>query len=361
MCEFQRRARVLATWESSLYSLILSFLSWKKVEWLNHLQVLSRVQNPPSIPTLFIAQIICFLRNTRLIIDWHNFGYSILALKLGHRHPLVRISHLYERVFSRSAIAHFTVTDVMARILRQEYHLTTPILPLHDRPASHFQPLDMAQRLAFLGAYFETASSFEDIEKGRLKLLVSSTSWTPDEDFSLLLDALVDYSELATTSHPQLPEILAIITGKGPQKAHYLSKIAILNAQGKLEMVTIKTAWLSTEDYARLLGAADLGVSLHMSSSGVDLPMKVVDMFGAGLPVIGWGKFEAWSELVKEGVNGRGFGSAADLRDLLVDLFGGDDSQLRTLKEGARKEGRHRWDDEWDLIAGRLLGLCRQN
>lgn len=52
-------------------------------------------QNPPSIPTLLLAQLVSFLRGSKLIIDWHNTGYSILALKLGPGHPLVKIARWY--------------------------------------------------------------------------------------------------------------------------------------------------------------------------------------------------------------------------------------------------------------------------
>jgi beta-1,4-mannosyltransferase len=38
--------------------------------------------------------------------------------------------------------------------------------------------------------------------------------------------------------------------------------------------ISIVTPWLQVEDYPKLLGSATFGVSLHSSSSGLDLPMK---------------------------------------------------------------------------------------
>jgi beta-1,4-mannosyltransferase len=317
------------------------------------------VQNPPSIPTLAIAQFICFLRNTKLVIDWHNFGYSILALRLGPSHPLVRISEWYEAFFARFASSHFTVTDAMARVLRSKYGLDA--LALHDRPPNHFQPLSPEQRRDFLPRLRDETDLpdvvIDAIHAERCKLIVSSTSWTPDEDFQLFLDALVEYSSRAVRNKADIPYVIAVITGKGPQKVLYEARIDELVQQGKLGGATIVTAWLSSEDYAALLGAADLGVSLHTSSSGVDLPMKVVDMFGAGLPVAGWSQFEAWPELVKEGINGRGFESAEQLSDILIELFKEGSTGLAELKKGALEEGKRRWDDEWMPIAGRLFRL----
>ncbi|ORX94756.1 beta-1,4-mannosyltransferas-like protein [Clohesyomyces aquaticus] len=318
------------------------------------------VQNPPSIPTLAIAALVCWFRQTELVIDWHNFGYSILAMKLGARHPLVRISALYENVCARLASGHFTVTHAMARVLKRKYRVTAHTL--HDRPAALFRPITVHERAQFLATLPDTAQYAEELSptaKSPLRLVVSSTSWTADEDFSVLLEALSAYSAQAT-SKPQLPKILAIITGKGPLKEHYLSKIQELNQEKKLLNVIIRTAWLTPEDYATLLGAADLGVSLHTSSSGVDLPMKVVDMFGAGLPVVGWGNFEAWPELVKEDVNGKGFGTADELFRLFVSLFENSNGLLSVLKRGATEESEHRWDEEWDRVGGKLFKLVKR-
>ncbi|KAI1255501.1 hypothetical protein MGN70_003567 [Eutypa lata] len=335
------------------------------------------VQNPPTIPTLAVALVVSVLRNTHLLIDWHNYGWTILAGTKGPTHPFVSVARAFEIALGQAApTANVTVTHAMARQLKEEpYSIRTPILTLHDRPATIFQPLDSPRdRRAFLSSLPETRDVADDIMAGRMRLLVSSTSWTPDEDFGLLLDALVEYANpttahITTSTPTPLPPLLAIITGRGPQKASYEARIRNLQDAGKLPNVRIATAWLSIEDYATLLSCADLGVCLHMSSSGVDLPMKVVDMFGAGLPVAAYSKYESFGELVREGVNGRGFETAGELAQIFVRLFGegntgvddddgsdGDD-ELKVLREGARKEGSLRWDEEWDRVLGRVLGV----
>lgn len=314
------------------------------------------VQNPPSIPTLIIVLAVCRLRNTKLVIDWHNFGYSILSMKLGDSHPLVGISRLYERSLARHAHYHIAVTDAMRGVLEQDFKLRN-VRVLHDRPAPLFQPISEPQKRKFLMGCDLTSNSLDEILTRKVRLVVSATSWTADEDFSVLLSAMYEYSASATSDMPHLPELLVIITGKGPLKPYYLRQIEQAERQQKLEMVRIRTAWLSYEDYALLLGAADLGVSLHTSSSGVDLPMKVVDMFGAGLPVLGYKNFKAWPELVKENINGLGFVDSEQMAASLKSLFDPADRQLDMLRQGAMLESERRWEAEWDPVVGKLFGL----
>ena len=90
---------------------------------------------------------------------------------------------------------------------------------------------------------------------------------------------MMEYEEKAVESshhkNPKdfYPNLLLIITGKGPEKQYYINLIK--QEEHKWKFIKIRTAWLEAEDYPRLLAAADLGVCLHYSSSGVDLPMKV--------------------------------------------------------------------------------------
>jgi beta-1,4-mannosyltransferase len=112
-------------------------------------------------------------------------------------------------------------------------------------------------------------------------LFVSSTSWTPDEDFDILLEAVKRSDKQISQFKSEKRNIVIIITGKGPMRKIFETKInsmSIFNFE-------IITAWLEPEAYPKLLACADLGISLHTSSSGFDLPMKVVDMLGSGLPV----------------------------------------------------------------------------
>lgn len=52
-------------------------------------------KNPPSIPTLALVWLVGRIRGSKVIIDWHNLGYSILALKLGDNHPFVIVAKWY--------------------------------------------------------------------------------------------------------------------------------------------------------------------------------------------------------------------------------------------------------------------------
>lgn len=181
-------------------------------------------------------------------------------------------------------------------------------------------------------------------------LLVSSTSWTADEDFGILLRALEMFDEEVCRREEEAGDygerfcgLVCVVTGKGPEKDMYERRIKRMT----LKAVKIETRWLEAADYPILMGSADLGVCLHTSTSGVDLPMKVVDMFGCGVPVLAVG-FEGLGELVVDGVNGRVFGDDKGLRDLLLELCNdgkeGQDKLLR-LKEGVGRGKR--WEQNW--------------
>ncbi|KAF8818149.1 chitobiosyldiphosphodolichol beta-mannosyltransferase [Cardiosporidium cionae] len=157
--------------------------------------------------------------------------------------------------------------------------------------------------------------------KKRPAVLISATSWTADENMFLLLDALVLYDTIAKQSFKgerALPPLFVIITGKGRDKESWLKRLSQLN----LENISIKTLFAPMEDYYRLLASADVGISMHYSSSGDDLPMKIVDMQGVGLPVLAF-NFPTAHEQIEEGKNAFLFSSAQTLCSRLQDILQG--------------------------------------
>lgn len=326
-------------------------------------------QNPPAIPLLAVALLVSIFRRSKFVIDWHNYGYTWLAVNRPGSTPLVYLYKIYEKIFGKLAHGHLCVSHAMQADLQQNWGIQANVL--HDLPQPFFKRTsnkdkkDLFDRHTFGKAKNgapEKANAFclndGSLRADRPALLVSSTSWTADEDFSVLLDAVVTCDKRAKesveSSGKSFPLVRFVVTGKGDLKEYYERKIADL----KLTYFTFYTEFLSFADYASLLGSADLGVSLHFSSSKLDLPMKVVDMFGSELPVAAY-DYGCLSELVVNGVNGWTFTTSAQLADILYNLlikFPQDISQLDSFRKQIQEFKKAKWSDKWSEAAIPIFG-----
>ena len=120
----------------------------------------------------------------------------------------------------------------------------------------------------------------------RTALIVSSTSWTPDEDFGMLLDALKKYELRARAcegrrEEERLPKVLAVVTGKGPLKDKYMKEVQRLQTgrgggaegeEGAWRFVRCFSLWLDADDYPLLLGTS---ASACMRISAQSTPHRV--------------------------------------------------------------------------------------
>ncbi|XP_055096491.1 chitobiosyldiphosphodolichol beta-mannosyltransferase isoform X1 [Symphalangus syndactylus] len=325
------------------------------------------LQNPPGLPSIAVCWFVGCLCGSKLVIDWHNYGYSIMGLVHGPKHPIVLLAKWYERFFGRLSHLNLCVTNAMREDLAENWHIRA--VTVYDKPASFFKetPLDLQHRLFMkLGSTHSPfrarsepkdpateRSAFTERDAGsglvtrlpeRPALLVSSTSWTEDEDFSILLAALEKFEQLTFDGH-NLPSLVCVITGKGPLREYYSRLIH----QKHFQHIQVCTPWLEAEDYPLLLGSADLGVCLHTSSSGLDLPMKVVDMFGCCLPVCAV-NFKCLHELVKHEENGLVFEDSEELAAQLQMLFSNFPDpvgKLNQFRKNLRESQQLRWDESW--------------
>lgn len=313
------------------------------------------VQNPPALPTLHVAWVVARLRRVRFVIDWHNLGYSMLALRLGRRHIAVRLARWLERVAAQSADGHLCVSRGFARFLGERFGLKQ-VRVLYDRPASAFVPVERVEREQIRQALFMRLGVGH---VGPVGFTICPTSWTADEDFDLVIEAVRVLEDRirgweAGSASRRFPDLVILVTGDGTRRAEFERRFAGLPAR----RVQLRTRWLDPEDYPRIVGSADLGLCLHRSSSGVDIPMKVADLFGAGVPVCALDYGACLAERVRHGDNGLLFSTGKQLADVLFDLFEtfpGETSRLDRLRTGARRFARPTWEEGWVTEARPVL------
>jgi beta-1,4-mannosyltransferase len=331
-------------------------VSWRLWRLLRRLKRpdLVLLQNPPAFPTLVVAWFSLHGRGVRFVIDWHNIGYSLLQLRLGRWHPAVRLARWYERRDARRVDANLCVSRGLAAFLDSRFGVKQAQV-LYDRPASAFVEIERAERERFRQALFARLN----VHAGTVGFIVCPTSWTEDEDFDVIIEAVPHLEERirgweAAGDGRRFTDLVVLVTGDGQRRAEFERRFAGLKAR----RVQLRARYLEPDDYPRVVGSADLGLCLHRSSSGLDIPMKVADLFGAGVPVCALDYGACLAERVRHGDNGLLFSNGRQLADVLFDLFEtfpGDQRTLDRLRAGARKASRPTWEEGWLQEARSLL------
>mmetsp|Transcript_26540 Transcript_26540/g.60978 ORF Transcript_26540/g.60978 Transcript_26540/m.60978 type:complete len:363 (-) Transcript_26540:122-1210(-) len=344
------------------------------------------MQNPPAIPVLLVMVLYKLWTHSKLIIDWHNLGYSMIDKQYATFRALGRT---YEQTLAPYADGHLTVTKAMRNFLKSDLNIQNENCSvLYDCPPSIFRLRTLTEQHQVMAKHHDnimqalknanitewpelTSLAGGDASKAtfltepmagrpgryqprtqRPALIVSSTSWTPDEDMGILIDALqlVDKQIQETKSSLR---IICAITGKGRLKEHYEREIE----KKAWKSVVVTTLWIEPADYPTFLACADAGISLHTSTSGLDLPIKILDYFGCEVPVCAY-RFPCLNELVQDDVNGRTFEDSGELKNILLDLLqplasAKPNERLGNHSFGALKryslqvQGQLLWSENW--------------
>jgi beta-1,4-mannosyltransferase len=192
----------------------------------------------------------------------------------------------------------------------------------------------------------------------RIPLVVAPTSWTPDEDFDLLLESLerAERALIARLGKPDGtgPDLAVLLTGRGEMRATFEKRLA----RRDFKRVAVRTVWLEPADYPTLIGMADAGLCLHQSSSGLDLPMKLADFRGAGVPVCAFDYGPVLSEALTPGHEGITFHEPGQLAVVLIALATADLAAAPAFaasRAWVAANPSDRWLDEWNRAAKTVL------
>jgi beta-1,4-mannosyltransferase len=303
------------------------------------------VQNPPAFPTLFIAWLVSRLRGARFVIDWHNLSHTIAAVKVGERHRAVKALARSERRWAKRADANLTVSKALAEWLARQYRVKAAVV--YDRPGDAFTRTSAEDARVL----WDKIAKEMQLGIASPPIVVCPTSWSPDEDFDLLLEGLERAErQLTRAGAVTSPQLVVFLTGRGPLRETFEARAARRN----FKAIAVKTIWLEPADYPMLIGMADLGLCLHQSSSGLDLPMKLADLRGAGVPAAVYDYAPVLGEVMTPGQEGVTFRDPGDLATLLVGVANGaplPDSPLGKSRTWLASHPPERWSVQWDAAA----------
>jgi beta-1,4-mannosyltransferase len=296
-------------------------------------------QNPPTIPTIPFCWLLCLFKGKRFVIDWHNLGWSIL--KCNNKTFGWRILKPIEYITGRWSTGNLAVTKALQEHLAEQRIKSVVV---YDKPSDLFKPTRESREKFAKQLGIDEKSTW----------VISSTSWTPDEAVEMILDASdkldKEISERKAKGENKDTSVTFILTGKGPNRRAFEAEVQGRNYAN----IEFRFEFLSYEDYAELLGACDAGVSLHYSSSGFDLPMKGLDMIGAGLPLLSI-RYSCIDELVQEGKNGLLFDDAAGLATVIRQCFIDKEIDIEKIRAGAVASGEEKWAGLWERTAKKVL------
>ena len=213
------------------------------------------------------------------------------------------------------------------------------------------------RRPPIAGALWERVANGARLGASRPPIVVCPTSWTPDEDFDLLLEALERAERQLTRDRAETgaPALAVFLTGRGALRDAFEARAARRN----FKAIAVKTVWLEPSDYPTLVGMADLGLCLHQSSSGLDLPMKLADLRGAGVPAAVYDYAPVLSEVMSSGQGGVTFRDPGELANVLVAIASGSaaspDSPLGRSRAWLLQHPPERWSAHWDQAARPVL------
>jgi beta-1,4-mannosyltransferase len=291
------------------------------------------VGNPPAVPALGVCWLVARLRGARLVIDWQDLSHRRAAAQLGESHRLVRSIARSERRWARRAHAHVAASQALADWLRREYRVPAAVVydrPMRSTPARSIAPAPIGD--------------------AGVPLAVCPTTWGADEDFDLLLEAL-ERTDRTLSKGPQTGRLSVLLTGRGEFRGAFETRLA----RRQFTHVSVRVAEV---DSHAAIERADVGLCLHQSASGLDLPIVLSDLRAAGVPVCAYDYAPVLTEVLTNGREGVRFGEPGELMTLLVSVATRDtstESPLARSRAWLAANPAETWEEHWHRAMGPVV------